>query len=86
MALCITTEYRFQRRCRSAESVMDTMSLPSNRTSPEATWAGGVSSRAIAYRSVDLPHPDSPTMPRNSPLHTSSDTRSTARTGPRSVR
>src|SRR5262249_459518 len=44
--------------------------------------AGGLSSWAIANSSVDLPQPDSPTMPMNSPLPRSKLTWSTALTLP----
>src|SRR5579864_8997118 len=52
---------------------------------PPMIAAGGLSSCAMAKSSVDLPHPDSPTMPRKSPWRISSCTWSTATTGPRSV-
>src|SRR6201996_6994687 len=58
-----------------------TMSRPRKMTSPPTTSPGGESSWAIANSSVDLPHPDSPTMPTNSPDATLKDTSSTARTG-----
>ena len=45
------------------------------------TAAGGESSWATANSSVDLPQPDSPTMPTNSPGRDVNDTSSTARTG-----
>src|SRR3954451_10711748 len=47
--------------------------------------AGGLSSRAMANSRVDLPQPDSPTTPTNSPLATSKLTLSTAITGSAAV-
>src|SRR5450755_2190878 len=47
--------------------------------------AGGLNSAATANSKVDLPQPDSPTTPTNSPLRTSRSTLSTAHTGPREV-
>src|SRR5215813_2280477 len=82
IALCMTTDMSFQRTAASWESVMPTMLTPLNSTLPPATPAGGLSSCAIANSSVDLPQPDSPTMPTNSPLARSKLTWSTARTLP----
>src|SRR3954447_18577939 len=59
---------------------MWTRFCPWKVTSPSTISAGGERSRATANKRVDLPHPDSPTMPRNSPLLTCKLTRSTART------
>src|SRR5215469_13638037 len=84
IALCMTTDMSRQRVAASCLSVSPTRFLPLNRTLPPSTRAGGASSWAIANSSVDLPQPDSPTMPRNSPLPTVNDTSSTARTLPRS--
>ena len=52
------------------------MSLPSKRTSPEV----GSIIRRISRPVVDLPHPDSPTMPSVSPRYTEKLTPSTALT------
>src|SRR5262249_49533293 len=57
-----------------------------NMTVPPTTSPGGVSSCETPNSSVDLPQPDSPTMPRNSPAPTVKLTPSTARTAPASVR
>src|SRR5690349_868715 len=43
------------------------MSLPSKITRPPLMTPGGWSKRRIAFPSVDLPLPDSPTRPTNSP-------------------
>src|SRR4051812_24263851 len=85
IALCITTDRRVHRRGASCLSFRVTRSVSANSTRPAVIAAGGVSSRAIANSIVDLPQPDSPTTPRNSPASTDSDTSSTARTGPASV-
>src|SRR5499427_1243803 len=84
IALCMTTDMSRQRVAASCLSVSPTRLLPLNRTLPPSTRAGGASSCATAKSSVDFPQPDSPTMPRNSPLLTVNDTSSTARTLPRS--
>ena len=55
---------------------------PSNVTSPASGSISRTRSRAV----VDLPQPDSPTMPSVSPSCTSNDTRSTAWTTPRLLR
>src|ERR1700689_2129625 len=55
--------------------------LPLNMTSPAATSAGGRSRPATPKSMVDLPQPDSPTTPRNSPGATVKLTASTARAG-----
>src|SRR6185437_12157249 len=52
---------------------------------PAVIAAGGLSNRAMANSMVDLPQPDSPTTPTNSPGPTVKSTASTAVTGPRSV-
>ena len=57
------------------------MLTPLNSTEPDTMAAGGLSSWAIAKSNVDLPQPDSPTMPTNSPRPTRRLTPSTARTG-----
>src|SRR5258708_1740171 len=85
VALCMTTDMSFQRTAASSFSVSPTMLTPLNVTLPPVMPAGGTSSRAIANSSVDLPQPDSPTIPMNSPGSRSKVTRSTARTAPRSV-
>src|SRR5580704_3558018 len=85
IALCMTTDMSFQRTEASSRSVSPTMLTPLKITLPLATPAGGLSSWAIANSSVDLPQPDSPTMPMNSPGSRSKLTPSTARTVPRSV-
>src|SRR5262252_6883050 len=84
IALCMTTDMSRQRVAASCLSVSPTRLRPLNRTLPPSTRAGGASSCATANSSVDFPQPDSPTMPRNSPLPTVNDTSSTARTLPRS--
>jgi hypothetical protein len=56
-----------------------------NTTLPPVTTAGGASSWAIANSRVDLPQPDSPTMPMNSPRSSSKLTCSTAQMSPRCV-
>src|SRR5674476_766430 len=61
------------------------MLWPLKTTLPPAIDAGGLSSCAMANSIVDLPHPDSPTTPTNSPGSTSRFTPSTAPTGPRGV-
>src|SRR5437762_6268287 len=58
---------------------------PWKTTRPPVIPAGGLSSRAIANSMVDLPQPDSPTTPTNSPLCTSRSTPETAWTAPRGV-
>src|SRR5437899_6242205 len=58
---------------------------PRNITLPPVISAGGLSSRASANSRVDLPQPDSPTTPTNSPACTSRSTPSTAPTDPREV-
>ena len=60
------------------------MLRPLKITLPPVTSAGGTSSWAIANSSVDLPQPDSPTMPMNSPGSRSKLTCSTAMIVPRS--
>jgi len=86
IALCMTTDMSRQRIAASWPSVRPTRFVPPNMTLPDTTEAGGASSWATANSSVDFPQPDSPTMPRNSPLLTLNDTSSTARTSPRSRR
>src|SRR5215469_5838683 len=85
IALCMTTDRSFQRTAASSLSVSPTMFWPLKVTLPPVTSAGGARSWATANSRVDLPHPDSPTMPRNSPAARSKLTRSTARTVPRSM-
>src|SRR6266567_9001135 len=82
IALCMTTDMSFQRTAASCESVSPTMLVPLNTTLPAATPAGGLSSWAIANSRVDLPQPDSPTIPMNSPRPRSKLTSSTALTLP----
>src|ERR1700728_3520972 len=86
IALCMTTDMSFQRTEAISRSVSPTMLRPLKITLPLATPAGGLSSWAIANSSVDLPQPDSPTMPMNSPGSRSKLTPSTARTVPRSMK
>src|ERR1700729_823431 len=71
---------------RSSFSVICTMLVPLKMTSPPVIWAGGFSSWAMANSSVDLPQPDSPTTPRNSPGMSSKLTWSTALAGSPRVR
>src|SRR6516225_4111290 len=86
MALCMTTDRFLHRIAVISLSVSPTMLRPLKITLPPVTSAGGTRSWAIANSRVDLPQPDSPTMPRNSPAARSKLTRSTARTSPRSNR
>ena len=86
IALCMTTDRSFHRTAASSLSVSPTMLRPLKITLPLVISAGGTSSWAMANSSVDLPQPDSPTMPRNSPAARSKLTSSTARTVPRSRR
>jgi hypothetical protein len=81
IADCITTDRFCQRIAVSRRSVIVTRSWPRNVTEPAVMTAGADSSWATANSSVDLPQPDSPTMPTNSPGPTANDTSSTARTG-----
>ena len=67
IALCMTTDKSFQRTAASWSSVSPTMLRPLNVTLPPVMSAGGASSWAIANSRVDLPQPDSPTTPMNSP-------------------
>ena len=70
------------RRSRSSRSPIARISLPLNRIAPEVTRPGALSSFSMDRPSVDLPQPDSPTMPSTSPLRTSRESLSTARTVP----
>src|ERR1700761_3761840 len=81
IADCMTTDRFCQRIALSRRPVIVTRSWPRNVTEPAVMAAGGESNWAIANSSVDLPHPDSPTMPTNSPDATLNDTSSTACTG-----
>src|SRR5579875_3743258 len=85
IADCMTTDRSFHRIAASSLSVSPTMFVPRKATLPPAMPAGGASSWAIANSSVDLPQPDSPTTPRNSPGPRSKLTWSTAVTVPRSI-
>src|SRR6266516_4611069 len=85
MALCMTPERSFQRSAASRSSARPTMLVPLKVTLPAVMPAGGASSWAMAYSKVDLPQPDSPTIPMNSPAASSKLTSSTARTRPRSI-
>src|SRR5215468_3237397 len=71
--ICISRRMR-----RSSRPESFRRSLPSKRTSP----AVGSMSLKIVRPSVDLPQPDSPTMPSVSPSSTVKSTPSTARTSP----
>src|SRR6266851_772784 len=86
IALCMTTDMSFHRTAASSRSVSPTMLRPRKVTLPPVISAGGASSCAMAKRRVVLPHPDSPTMPMNSPEARSKLTWSTARTVPCSRR
>ena len=55
------------RTCRSSSSLMVRMSRPSNRISPPTTEPLRPRNCMIASATVDLPQPDSPTMPCASP-------------------
>ena len=81
MALCMTTEKSRQRSTFSCFSVIVTRFRPRNSTLPWVIRAGGLSSRASANSRVDLPQPDSPTTPTNSPSPTVKLTSSTATAG-----
>src|SRR5215831_11649624 len=85
IALCMTTDRSFHRTAVISLSVSPTMLRPLKTTLPPMISAGGTSSCAMANSSVDLPQPDSPTMPMNSPAARSKLTSSTARTVPRSM-
>src|SRR5450432_2400830 len=85
IALCMTTDRFFQRTAASWESVRPTMLVPWKTTLPPVISAGGASSWAMANSSVDLPQPDSPTIPMNSPRRRSKLTSCTATTLPRGV-
>src|SRR5215469_15979713 len=85
IALCMTTDRSFQRTAASCLSVSPTMLRPLKITPPPTMAAGGTRSWAMANSRVDLPQPDSPTMPMNSPWSRSKLTSSTARTVPRSM-
>src|SRR4051794_6155496 len=85
IALCMTTDMSRHRVAASCRAVMVTRSLPLKTTLPDAIRAGGLSSCATPNSIVDLPHPDSPTTPTNSPRRTSRSKSSTARTGPAAV-
>src|ERR1700744_2642602 len=71
---------------RSSPALSRTMSRPRKITLPATTSPGGESSCAIPNSIVDLPQPDSPTIPTNSPACTEKLTSSTARTSAASVR
>jgi hypothetical protein len=66
---------------RNSSADIRAMSIPSKRISPPSIRAGGFDSRVRAKPSVDLPEPDSPTSPTNSPCSRSKETFDTARTG-----
>src|SRR6516225_6041290 len=85
MALCMTTDRFLHRIAVISLSVSPTMLRPLKITLPPVTSAGGTRSWAIANSRVDLPQPDSPTMPRNSPAARSKLTSSTAKIVPRSM-
>src|SRR5690349_17486576 len=69
----------------SSSRVRRTMSVPRKVTVPPTTAPGGESSWATANNRVDLPQPDSPTIPRNSPGATAKLTCCTAPTSVVSV-
>jgi hypothetical protein len=70
------------RRCtRTAAVSSSAMSTPSKRMLPPPMRAGGLESRVSANPRVDLPEPDSPTRPTNSPGWRSKETSLTAYTG-----
>src|SRR5258708_23876257 len=85
IALCMTTDRSFHRTEASCLSVSPTMLWPRKMTLPPVRAAGGTRSGAMANRRVDLPQPDSPTTPMNSPRSRSKLTSSTASTVPRSM-
>src|SRR3954452_18199497 len=85
IALCMTTEMSRQRVAARSFAVIVTRSVPWKRTLPSLIRAGELSSCATPKSIVDLPQPDSPTTPTNSPRCTSRSKESTARTGPAGV-
>ncbi len=86
IALCMTTDMSRHRTAASSLSVSPTMLRPLKVTLPPVISAGVTRSWAMANSRVDLPQPDSPTMPRNSPADRSKLTSSTASVVPRSMR
>jgi len=83
MLLWNTVEMSRQRIWRSFSSAMCVISLPSKRTRPPLITPGGKSRRRMALPSVDLPLPDSPTRPMNSPGSSAKVTSRTASIGGR---
>src|SRR2546423_6087950 len=85
IALCIPPEKPRQRNAFRLLAVSATRFSPLNHTSPAVTEAGGFSNCAMPNSIVDLPQPDSPTTPRNSPLASFRSTSATADTDPEDV-
>lgn len=79
MLLWNTVDRSTQRSSRSFSSSAVVRSTPSKVTRPPVMRAGGESSRSTALPSVDLPQPDSPSSPTNSPSEMWNDTSCTAR-------
>jgi hypothetical protein len=67
MPACRTSAKPLRLAWRSRSPLRLAMSVPSNLIVPAVRRAGGRSIRVRANPSVDLPHPDSPTSPTNSP-------------------
>src|SRR6266508_404287 len=73
------------RMARISESEKANRSLPANLISPPTILTGGAISLITDKAVIDLPHPDSPTSPSNSPRLIEKLTPSTARTNPARV-
>lgn len=73
-----TVESETQRLPRSSSSLSPSMRRPSKTTLPLSMAAGLLSKCRTALPSVDLPHPDSPTRPTNSPFSMANETERTA--------
>jgi hypothetical protein len=80
-----TSAIRSPRRLRRLLAEEPTSSSPSSRTLPRTPAPGG-SNWTRPRPSEDLPQPDSPTSPTDSPGATSRSMPSTAHRGPRTVR
>jgi hypothetical protein len=79
-----TIAMRSPRMARSSRSVRPTSSSPASRMLPVTCPPRGTSP-ITASEVMDLPEPDSPTMPRVLSGSTRNDRSSTTRTGPREV-
>ena len=69
---------RVPSRLRSSSFEQFSVSIPSRLILPLTILPGGGTSRMTDKPRVHLPHPDSPTRPRVSPVLTDKETRSTA--------